>query len=89
MERCVCNPGERSRFQERSVAVPSISYTHGPQHHPSVDLDQKAQEQWNNMSGLSETERDEFDAILNPNDNKYCKFVDAWRHLHPDADQFT
>lgn len=55
-----------------------------------TDLDARAQTYWNHMSGLSEQERTGFDRILNPDDvESYGKLVDAWRHLHPEAEQYT
>lgn len=41
------------------------------------------------MSGLSKIEREDFDAILNPTDTTSGKFVDAWRYIHTDAEEFT
>jgi AP endonuclease-1 len=41
------------------------------------------------MGGLSKTEREEFDIILNPTDDGSGKFSDAWRHLHPGAQEYT
>ena len=55
----------------------------------SADLDSEALAYWDRMSGLSKIEREEFDAILNPADDGPRKYVDAWRHLHPDAEEFT
>jgi AP endonuclease 1 len=54
-----------------------------------ADLDNKALPYWDRMSGLSKTEREEFNNILNPTDDESRKFVDVWRHLHPDATEYT
>jgi len=53
------------------------------------DLDSKALPYWDRMSGLSKTEREEFNNILNPTDDESRKFADIWRHLHPDAAEYT
>jgi len=53
------------------------------------DLDSKAITYWDRMSGLSKIEREEFDAILNPTDDGSRKYIDAWRYLHPDVEEFT
>jgi AP endonuclease-1 len=54
-----------------------------------ADLDSKALSYWDRMSGLSKTEREEFKAILIPTDERLGRFVDAWRHLHPDDEEHT
>ncbi|KAF9568492.1 DNase I-like protein [Agrocybe pediades] len=53
------------------------------------DLDDTARKFWNEMSGLSEQERAGFRKILQPDDSKNPAFVDAWRHSHTEADEYT
>lgn len=57
--------------------------------HGFTDIDSKALRHWDQMSGLSKIEREEFNIILNPPDGSSGKFIDAWRHLHPEAQEFT
>ena len=54
-----------------------------------ADIDNKALPYWDRMSGLSKTEREEFNNILNPTDDESRTFVDVWRHLHPDTAEYT
>jgi exonuclease III len=54
-----------------------------------ADVDSKAGTYWDRMSGLSKIEREELDIILNPIDDEPGKFADAWRHLHPDSEEYT
>lgn len=54
-----------------------------------ADVDQVAQGFWNKMGGLSKEERADFNEILHPTDESHSTFVDAWRHLHPMAEEYT
>ncbi|KAA1468720.1 DNase I-like protein [Dentipellis sp. KUC8613] len=53
------------------------------------DLDKKAQTFWNNLAGLSDVERTGLSAILDAPKTDNGKLKDVWRHLHPDAEEFT
>jgi len=41
------------------------------------------------MSGLSEKERLGFSKILHPEGSEKPVFMDAWRHLHPEEEEYT
>ncbi|KAF8168209.1 Endonuclease/exonuclease/phosphatase [Crassisporium funariophilum] len=53
------------------------------------DIDSTAQRFWNLMSGLSEEEREQFTDIIQRKDLEKPQFVDVWRKLHPNEEDYT
>lgn len=41
------------------------------------------------MGGLSEAERSDLEDVLKGTDENHPQFVDAWRHIHPEAEEYT
>lgn len=54
-----------------------------------LDVDDTARAYWDKMGGMSQEERTAFEEILNPSSEEHNKFLDAWRHLHPSAKEYT
>ena len=52
------------------------------------DIDQTAEAYWDRMGGMSKQERVDM-AELMKEDDAFEGFVDVWRNLHPEAEEYT
>lgn len=57
---------------------------------PGLDL-ANPKPNWNKTAGYTKDETEAFEHILNPPESEQgaAKFVDVWRHMHPDDQHYT